>query len=240
MAIPHILVADDNPLTLRFFVEALHASGVHCVEASDGALALDRAKSAAFDLLLLDARMPNLDGTQALARIRALPGPSQHVVALATTADNDPSAHAALRNAGFAEVLVKPLGIDALRGALARHLPAAGADAKTDCAGDWIDDCQALAAAGGDGAIVSVLRGLFVRELETLPTELAAISERGDAGALRDRLHRLDASAGFCGVPALVREAAALRAALDAPTWPRGAIAGFLAACERVRAMLAP
>src|SRR5674476_109563 len=67
----------------------------------------------------------------------------------------------------------------------------------------------------------------------------ASLGEREDAYALRERLHRLDASAGFCGVPALLHAASALRAALGAPAWPHSAILEFLAACERARVRLA-
>jgi CheY-like chemotaxis protein len=239
---PKVLVADDNPLTLRFFAEALRACGVECIDATDGVVALERARATAFDLLIFDARMPRLDGAGALAGIRAGNGPSQHATALATTADNDPATRATLRRSGFADVLVKPLGIDALRTALSRHLPMATPNARTDSANveAWLDDRQALAAAGGDHAIVATLRGLFARELEALPNEIEAISRCKDATALRDRLHRLDASAGFCGVPILVREAATLRTMLDAAAWPNDAIAAFLAASGRVRALLAP
>ena len=76
-------------------------------------MALDHANASAYDVLLLDARMPNLGGAEVLARIRAQAGPSQHAIALATTADNDRATHAALRASGFADVLTKPLSIDA-------------------------------------------------------------------------------------------------------------------------------
>jgi len=225
-----ILVADDNPLTLRFFAAALARLGCTAAAAADGEEAAAEAGRAAYDLLLLDARMPRLDGAQALKRIRACPGPSRQTPALATTADADPAAHEALRAAGFAEVLVKPLGLEAVAAALARHLAAAGDDA--------LDDAQALAAAGGDPAILAALRGLFANELDALPQELAAIARRGDAAALRERLHRLEASAGFCGAPALQRAAVRLRGQLGADPWPQAGVEAFLACCARVRARL--
>jgi HPt (histidine-containing phosphotransfer) domain-containing protein len=52
-------------------------------------------------------------------------------------------------------------------------------------------------------------------------------------------LHRIDASAGFCGAPALVRAAARLRSVLGEGTqWPRDAVATFLSACANVRRAL--
>lgn len=227
-----ILVADDNPLSLRFLVDALAGLGHEIVEAEDGDMALDQATATACDVLLLDARMPGLGGVDVLARTRTESAASQYAIALATTADNDPAAHTALLSAGFADVLVKPLGVERLRASLTRHIPDRGQ------ADEELNDAQALAAVGGDASIVAALRGLFASELEALPNELAAFGDGEDANALRERLHRLDASAGFCGVPALVQTTAALRRALDGPIWPHTAITEFLAVCERARVRL--
>ncbi len=235
LAMPRILVADDNPLSLHFFADALIALGQDCAEAANGAIALELSRANAFDLLLLDARMPELDGTDVLARIRMQAGPSQRAIALATTADNDTAVHAQLLRAGFVEVLVKPIAIADLRDALARHLPNAASTGTTEATDD-LDDRQALAAAGGDAVIVNALRGLFAAELDALPAELAALQRQPDA--VRERLHRLDASAGFCGAPAIVRAANELRAALASPPWPQAAVDAFLAVCARTRARL--
>lgn len=252
MPTPRMLIADDNPLSLRFLSEALARLGIEHVAAVDGAQALAAALDESFDLLLLDARMPGFGGAEVLARVRAQAGPSQHVIALASTADNVVAVQVALREAGFADVLLKPLSIDALRSALARHLPLPRppADERVARASTHptpaepastttLDDHLALAAAGGDAAIVAALRGLFAAELDGLPVELAAIAARRDAEALRERLHRLDASAGFCGAPAMQRATRTLRSALDAPAWPHAAAADFLDVCAHTRAMLA-
>ena len=153
----------------------------------------------------------------------------------------------------YTAVLPKPLRIDTLREVVARHLPAGTAFAATPSRrdasvhavrdvdphdDDALDDEQARRAAGGDEAIVAALRGLFVGELEALPAEMEAFAARDDREALRDRLHRLDASAGFCGVPALVTASAHLRSLLDGAAWPAQGVADFLAAGERARRRL--
>jgi CheY-like chemotaxis protein len=240
--VPNILVADDNPVSLRFFSEALAQLGIACELAHDGLETVARAEHARFAVLLLDARMPGLDGFAALARIRAGNGPSREAVAIATTADASASTREALVGAGFVDVVAKPVTVNALRAALAPHLPGAIAPIAAAAGGaDDLDDVAALSAVGGDVTILASLRGLFIAELDALPAELAAIAARADAAALRDRLHRLDASAGFCGAPALVRAGAKLRSALDHTTtgWPDAAIHEFLAASVRVRARLA-
>ena len=230
---PRILVADDNPVSLRFFADALDALGIDCTLAPDGARAVAEAENTAFDVLLLDIHMPVHGGAEVLARVRAGNGPSRSSPALATSAQTDAATDAALRAAGFAAVLSKPIGVDALRAALARHLPRGG-DAMP-----VLDDAQALDAAGGDRAIVAALRGLFAAELDALPADIESLAVRKDDAGLRDRLHRLDASAGFCGAPALQEAIARLRGALVDEEWPQAAIEDFLAACAHVRAALA-
>jgi len=239
--VPNVLVADDNPVSLRFFSDALAQLGIACELAHDGLETVARAEHTRFDVLLIDARMPGLDGPAALARIRAGSGPSRDAIALATTADASPTTRDELLGAAFFEVVAKPVTVNALRAALAPHLPGlvaptAPADDRTD---ELLDDVSALSAVGGDVSILTALRGLFIAELDALPAELAAIGARSDGAALRDRLHRLDASAGFCGAPALVRACAKLRAAFDeASAWPVAAIDEFLESSARVRARL--
>jgi CheY-like chemotaxis protein len=240
--VPNILVADDNPVTLRFFAEVLTQLGFACELASDGAEAIAIAQRTPFDLLLFDARMPGVDGALALARIRAEPGPSRGAVALATTAAADESTRRLLISAGFAGVIAKPVTIDTLRATLTHYVGDAGETAGARSSGDderFLDDESALAAVGGDMSILAALRGLLAAELDALPAELAAMAMRADTVALRDRLHRLDASAGFCGAPGLARAGARLRAAVDAQdAWSEAAAADFLAACAKIRAHL--
>lgn len=238
---PNVLVADDNPVSLRFFSDALAQLDIACELAHDGLETVARAERTPFDALLIDARMPGLDGPAALARIRAGRGPSRDAIALATTADAGASTRTELIAAGFVDVVAKPVSVNALRAALSRHLPSLSAPSAPAGAGadDLLDDVTALSAVGGDASILAALRGLFIAELDALPAELAAIGTRSDFAALRDRLHRLDASAGFCGAPMLVRACTELRAALDdASVWPDAAIDEFLAMSARVRARL--
>lgn len=229
MSRPRVLVADDNPLSLAFFDEALQALGCRTACAADGIQALALARADAFDLLLLDVRMPGLDGIQTLTRLRAEPGPSRTAAAIATTAAAQPPA--GLSAAGFARVLHKPVDLAGLRRLLADHLPGAATVPR-------LDDAQALAVAGGDASIVAALRRLLAAELDALPAEVASIDAARDADALRERLHRLDASAGFCGVPVLGDAGARLRTALAAGDWPQSDIAQFLHLCSGVRALL--
>lgn len=231
---PRILVADDNPLSLRFLAAALAAPGIECSEAADGEAAVALARSGRHDLLLFDARMPGCSGAEALARIRAEDGPSRNAVAIATTADDDAGTRAGLLARGFVLVLVKPVGAEALLAVVRRHLPAAVAEE----APAWIDETRALRVAGGDPAIAIALRGLLAQELEALPDELQRFAAQSDAAALRERLHRLDASAGLCGVAQLRTVVARVRDALDDAHWPTNELALLADTARQLRGAL--
>ena len=236
---PHVLVVDDNPLTLHYFSDALAAIGIESTRAGQGALAIELAAQQRFDLLLIDARMPEIDGKQTLHAIRSGGGASCNAPAIATTAA-DGVAHADLLGAGFAEVIIKPVALTTLRASLARQrvsATAAEADARADSPA-MLDDAHALAATGEDAAIVTALRGLLVGELDLLPAECAEFARNHDRGAMRDRLHRLAASAGFCGATALATSVEHLRLALDDSGDMQRALTLFLATCMATRTAL--
>lgn len=233
MTPPRVLVADDNPISLRWLCDALHTLGCEPIQACDGAQALALAQEQACDLLLLDLRMPHLDGMEVLRRIREGSGPSRSTPAIASSAEVDAQLGARLHAAGFIAVLAKPMRLEDLRAALAIHL---GESAR---AAGAFDDVQALRVAGVDAAIVSALRGLFEAELAALPAELEALAARADLAGLRARLHRLAASAGLCGAAQLNVAITQLRGALTEGIWPQPAIDSLLAACRETRAALA-
>ena len=80
-----ILVADDNPLSLNFFCEAFAVAGHESMAVMDGIAAREAALDQQFDLLVLDARMPGLDGVAVLGKIRANTGLNQSTPTLLST-----------------------------------------------------------------------------------------------------------------------------------------------------------
>ncbi|MEU4691878.1 response regulator transcription factor [Actinoplanes sp. NPDC023714] len=106
MTAVRVLLADDQALFREALAVLLGASGgVEVVgEAADGAEALDRVAELRPDVVLMDLRMPVLDGIAATRRIR-VEHPSVRVIAL-TTFDDDEDVFAALR-AGAVGYLLK-------------------------------------------------------------------------------------------------------------------------------------
>jgi signal transduction histidine kinase/ActR/RegA family two-component response regulator len=114
----HVLVADDNA-TNRLVAETLCAMfGYTSHSVCDGVEAVDAARSGAFDLILMDIKMPLMDGLEAARRIRALRGPASQTPMLALTANADPWDAAEYLDAGMDAVVEKPIKPAALMSAI--------------------------------------------------------------------------------------------------------------------------
>src|SRR5260221_13068773 len=65
----HLLVADDNKVNRLLLTRSLELQGHRVASAENGRVALDKLRSEAFDLLLLDMEMPELDGFQVMEQL---------------------------------------------------------------------------------------------------------------------------------------------------------------------------
>lgn len=110
----HILLVDDIALNRQLVGHFLRSGGHTFVEACDGVEAVQQAMEADFDLVLMDIRMPRMDGVEATRRIRALAAPHGQVPIVAMTADNAPSHQDRFRDAGINRHLPKPFTCDEL------------------------------------------------------------------------------------------------------------------------------
>ncbi len=111
-----ILVADDNPVNRELASAVLLPFDAEITEAEDGEAAAELAQSLPFDLILLDLRMPRLDGPGAALRIRNEDGPNQNVPILAFTAEFDIERYGEHAVRAFDGVVQKPiLGSDFIR-----------------------------------------------------------------------------------------------------------------------------
>jgi PAS domain S-box-containing protein len=102
-----VLVADDNP-DLQDLVVLFLADLAEVSVAIDGRSAVRIAGQKRFDVMLMDVRMPDLDGPQTLKRIRSGIGPNRATPAVAMTADTGAGAAQRLHDLGFAAVVFKP------------------------------------------------------------------------------------------------------------------------------------
>lgn len=110
----HILLAEDNKIIRGLMNTILEDAGHHVSCAANGVQALALVQGRPFDLILMDARMPVLDGLHATRAIRGMAGPVAHTPIVAMTADPQFASHPMVADLGYAEILLKPLRAETL------------------------------------------------------------------------------------------------------------------------------
>ena len=131
---PHILIVDDNA-TNRVVAQALcEMFGCTSETAEDGVEALEAVQERRFDLILMDIKMPRMDGVQATQAIRALTGPARDIPIVALTANADPDDAKKYLTIGMAAVVEKPIKPERLRMAMNLALEQAAAAAAVEVA----------------------------------------------------------------------------------------------------------
>ncbi|KAK0360766.1 hypothetical protein LTR94_026021, partial [Friedmanniomyces endolithicus] len=115
---PHVLIVDDNA-TNRVVAQALcEMFGCTSELAEDGLEALQAVQESRYDLVLMDIKMPRMDGVQATQAIRALPGAAGRTPIVALTANADPDDAKHYLSIGMAAVVEKPIKPERLRMAM--------------------------------------------------------------------------------------------------------------------------
>lgn len=117
-----ILVVDDHPSNREVARLMLTAMGCSVDQAEDGDEAVAMAARGAYDLILMDVRMPRVDGLAATRAIRALDGEAARAPILAVTADAMPEDVSRCLAAGMDGHLAKPISLAALASAMSRAL----------------------------------------------------------------------------------------------------------------------
>ena len=114
----HVLVVDDNA-TNRMVAEGL-CEMFDCTSetAEDGVEAVEAARSGRFDLILMDIKMPRMDGVEATRMIRSLPAPIGQTPIIALTANADPEDAKTYIACGMSSVVEKPIKPERLLSAM--------------------------------------------------------------------------------------------------------------------------
>jgi CheY-like chemotaxis protein len=105
---PLVLIAEDHEDSREALRTLLDALGYRVVVAQNGAEAVDVARAARPDLILMDMMMPHVDGFQATRTLRADPGFRQVPIVAITAMEG---AREAVFEAGCSDVVVKPIDI---------------------------------------------------------------------------------------------------------------------------------
>ncbi len=115
-----ILYVDDNEMNRCVVRAMLSTAQVEMDEACDGAAGLEMVERGDYDLVLMDLRMPVMDGLTAIGHLRRRDDDKANVPVVVLTADTGPDIRDTCLAQGADEILLKPVMMQALFDALGR------------------------------------------------------------------------------------------------------------------------
>jgi signal transduction histidine kinase/HPt (histidine-containing phosphotransfer) domain-containing protein len=258
----HVLVVDDILMNRDIAGALLRVAGHEVTCAESGAEAVAAVASTDFDVVLMDVRMPVMDGLEATRRIRALKGARGRVPIVALTAQALTDHVAECLEAGMDSHLAKPFGLDALVAAVVNAvsagkrqgmepapvpvptiIPVGSANAPMASELSILDPIvfDRTAAFLTAEAVVSYL-GAIASLGETLLRGLrASDASMSDDNALAETAHKLAGSAGMFGFERLATlgrrfELAVHSGAADVPALSNGLCSAIVATHHEIRA----
>ena len=222
-----VLLVEDNELNQQLAQLLLTRWGHRVSVADNGIEALAHHAQARFDVILMDVQMPEMDGFEATAAIRAREraGASVSIIIAMTASDMEGDRERCLA-AGMDDYLAKPLRAQAFQQLMARYAgPPVGTDAPAAPAGPAAASHRAAfdyasALHGADPLTISAIGRHFAANL---PAQLAALREahaRADTPALGREAHSLAGLFGSFGATPAAQAALAIDRALDQASSP--------------------
>ena len=226
-----ILVADDNEINLLVVAGLLKKTEVQIETVSDGQAVLDRLAENRYDAVLLDHRMPGMDGVETLHAAKEMPN-AKDTPFLILTADAVTGMREQFLKEGFDDYLAKPLDGEKLEWTLMRYLPAeklhapdaplpggnaaperhAAPPAVPETAGDELpsfDRALGLKYSGGQEDFYRELAAAFAKIHPEKREQLAAAFASESWGDYTDCVHALKSTSlaiGGCRLSAAARD----------------------------------
>ncbi|SEK54422.1 Response regulator receiver domain-containing protein [Sphingomonas palmae] len=124
----NVLFIEDDRMNRRVVRDMLDVAGAHMEEAESAEIGLDRIEAEEFDMILVDLRMPGMDGLTAIQHIRARDDAKGRLPIIVVTADRAVDLRERCLAAGADDVIFKPVAMDSLFDAMGRLLATGGDD----------------------------------------------------------------------------------------------------------------
>ncbi len=197
--VARVLVAEDNPVNQLVIQGMLDKRGYACDIVANGREALDHLARGGHAAVLMDVQMPELDGLEATARIRAQEGADEHLPIIAMTASAMEGDRERFLEAGMDDYISKPLRPDQLDAVLERWLgggaaPPPAATAGNGAGNPLIDAGRVQRFRDDYPEIAERLVALFADTTPPLIEQLSNAVHGGEDDAVRRLAHKLKGS----------------------------------------------
>lgn len=123
-----VLFVEDDAMNRRVVKDMLRVVGANMEEAADAETGLGMIESGAYDVILMDLRMPGMDGLTAIRELRSRESPKAELPVIVVTADTAPDLRERCLAAGADEVILKPVAMGVLLDAVGRMVARGSAD----------------------------------------------------------------------------------------------------------------
>jgi len=124
----NILFIEDDPMNRRVVKDMLDVAGASMTGAESGEIGLQLIEERDFDMILVDLRMPGMDGLEAIRHIRGRSDAKGKLPIIVVTADTAIDLRERCLSEGADEVLFKPVAMDSLFDAIGRMLARGSGD----------------------------------------------------------------------------------------------------------------
>ena len=191
-----ILLVEDNPVNQEVALRQIERLGYRADLAANGREALEALRRSAYDLVLMDCQMPEMDGFQATAEIRRREGGASRTPIVAMTANALEGDRERCIAAGMDDYLAKPVRLEKLAGVAARW------DTTLDAAA--LAELRSLGGAE-DPAFLARLIAVFIKDSGPRLEAVRAAVAAGDAALLGRSAHGLKGASGNIGARRMQR-----------------------------------
>ncbi|WP_229212134.1 response regulator [Duganella sp. HH105] len=242
----HVLVVDDNSINQQVASEILQRAGVRVDLAGSGEEAARMAAAGRYDAVLMDIQMPDMDGYQATALIRAAPD-SARLPIIAMTAHAVAGYRERCLAMDMNDYVTKPIDPDTLYAVLATWVepePGLPEDADAQPAGmpapryatgagivarRGIDMPAAMERLGGHGRLLSQLLALFAKDFDASLQQIQHAIDAGDYPQAAELVHKIRGAAGNISATELYESATMLEEHLrEHPPAPKDVLQAFV------------
>ncbi|HEX8559862.1 MAG TPA: response regulator [Pyrinomonadaceae bacterium] len=204
-----ILLAEDNVVNQKVAVRQLQKLGYRADAVANGREAVEALGRIAYDLVLMDCQMPEMDGYAATAEIRRREGAARHTPIVAMTANALEGDRAKCLAAGMDDYVSKPVRPEELAAALKRLLAddAPGAEpaaAEPEAIPPPVDVERMRQAMGDDPEEVADILGVYLVQMSQSLEKLNAAVGSGDAAGVEMIAHNCVGVSATCGMSAVV------------------------------------